>query len=142
MSGYNSGYFLCNACNRDCCGFVYECHIGECKFDLDVQCASIYEPFDYKGHQHPLFLALDPEEKPICRVCKKECYKQLNCIECDFIVCIKCATLPDKVRYKHDKHFLRILWWEEVSEKDWCEICERDLGNTEVFYCCDECFML
>ncbi|KAL1200757.1 Protein VACUOLELESS GAMETOPHYTES [Cardamine amara subsp. amara] len=132
----------CNACARTAFGgFGYKCPIRECDFKLDVLCASISEPFDYKGHDHPLFLGLDPEEKAICHVCKTKFHKPLNCIKCDFIVCMKCATLPNKVKYKHDKHFLTILFGEEVCENDWCEVCERHLGDTDtkVFYWCKEC---
>ncbi|KAG7564618.1 DC1 [Arabidopsis suecica] len=140
-SGYIDDFFICNACERVSSGFVYQCPIKKCDFDLDVRCALISEPFDYKDHKHPLFINLDREEKLICQVCERKYYKQLNCIECNFIVCFKCSTLPYKVRYKHDKHFLELLYGKEVCQKDWCEVCERDLGdtNTKVFYWCDEC---
>ncbi|AAC28503.1 Strong similarity to unknown protein T28M21.21 gi/2088661 from A. thaliana BAC gb/AF002109 [Arabidopsis thaliana] len=138
---YDSCRFMCNACERFCGGFIYGCHIRECKFYLDVRCASIYEPFNYKYHEHSMFLASDPKEELLCQVCKTICHKQLNCIKCDFIVCIKCATLPEKVRYKHDKHFLRVLFGEELCKGDWCEVCERNLRatDTKVFYWCNEC---
>ncbi|XP_010505711.1 PREDICTED: uncharacterized protein LOC104782472 [Camelina sativa] len=135
-------YFTCNACDCKCGGFVYECRTEGCTFNLDVRCASIVEPFDYKGHEDPLFLALDQEVKLICQVCKRTCEKQLNCIKCNYVVCFKCATLPYKARYKHDTHFLTVSCGEEVSEKDWCEVCERNLKDTrtKVFYWCNECF--
>lgn len=65
-------YFICYACERPCGGFVYECPIGDCFFHIDVRCACVSEPFDYKIHEHPLFLALDPEEKPICHVYRRK----------------------------------------------------------------------
>lgn len=135
------GWFTCKSCGINCAGFGYHCPIAECGFKLDVRCASISEPFTYPGHEHPLFLALDPEEEPICHVCKKECVKQLNCIECGFIICFGCASLPYRVRYKHDKHFLRLMWGEEVFGEDWCEACECNLGDTDTksFYWCKEC---
>ncbi|XP_010473403.1 PREDICTED: uncharacterized protein LOC104752841 [Camelina sativa] len=140
-SKYDKANFLCDACYRYCGDFMYCCPIVECEFGVDVRCVAISEPFDFQGHEHPLFLALHPDVKPICEVCKSECYKQFNCIKCDFIVCIKCATLPYKARYKHDKHFLKLLWGKEVCEKDWCEVCERNLRdtNTKSFYWCNVC---
>ncbi|XP_024003647.1 uncharacterized protein LOC18010283 [Eutrema salsugineum] len=83
----------------------------------------------------------DPINKPICEVCKIECQKQINCIKCNFIVCFKCATLPYKARYKHDKHFLTVLFGKEINENDCCEICECDLNDTvrTIFYWCKEC---
>ncbi|XP_010418160.1 PREDICTED: uncharacterized protein LOC104703785 [Camelina sativa] len=140
-SKYGKDNFYCDACYRYCGDFMYSCPVAECDFGVDVRCAAISEPFDFQGHEHPLFLALHPNVKPICEVCKSECYKQFNCIKCDFIVCIKCATLPYKARYKHDKHFLKLLWGKEVCEKDWCEVCERNLRdtNTKFFYWCNVC---
>ena len=138
---YEGGDFLCSACERVSTGFVYECQVGSCFFDLDVRCAFVSEPFHYEGHEHPLFLALGPKEKPICQVCRSQSHIPLNCIKCDFIICMKCATLPYRARYKCDKHFLRILFGDEVCDKDWCEVCERNLGETKtkVFYWCNEC---
>ncbi|XP_020884619.1 uncharacterized protein LOC110229230 [Arabidopsis lyrata subsp. lyrata] len=137
-------YSYCDACDRRYSGFYYGCYKDECRYTLDVRCASISEPFDYKGHEHPLFLALNPEVKPICHVCKRECQEQLNCIQCgcNFIVCFRCVTLPYKTKYKHDTHFLTISYGEEVREKDWCEVCEQNLKDTgtKVFYWCNECY--
>ncbi|ESQ29227.1 hypothetical protein EUTSA_v10024120mg [Eutrema salsugineum] len=141
VSRYRLGSFFCWVCYRICGGFVYGCCIGDCKFNLDVRRALISEPFDFKAHEHPLFLTLDPINKPICEVCKIECQKQINCIKCNFIVCFKCATLPYKARYKHDKHFLTVLFGKEINENDCCEICECDLNDTvrTIFYWCKEC---
>ncbi|XP_019099782.1 PREDICTED: uncharacterized protein LOC109132556, partial [Camelina sativa] len=132
----------CDTCGRCSLGFAYRCRIGVCDFKLDVRCASISEPFYYEGHEHPMFLALGAGIKPICHVCKTKCLKPLNCIKCNFILCFKCATLPYKARYRHDTHFLTISCSEEVSEKEWCEVCERNLKDTctKVFYWCNECY--
>ncbi|XP_018439292.1 uncharacterized protein LOC108811702 [Raphanus sativus] len=134
-----SGEFQCYACRRSCGGFVYQCPTEECKFMLDVRCASISEPFDYQGHEHPLFLSLDPEKLVRCEVCKYSRRKLLSCIKCDFIVCIECATLPYKTRYKNDKHFLTLSWrgGEERCE-NWCEECEDVVGRN-LFYWCNDC---
>ncbi|XP_010508919.1 PREDICTED: uncharacterized protein LOC104785411 [Camelina sativa] len=137
--------YSCIACGCLSLGFAYVCkyELGMwSSFKLDVRCALISEPYKYEGHEHPLFLALDPEIKPMCHVCITECLKPLNCIKCNFILCFKCATLPYKARYKHDPHFLTISCGEEVRAKEWCEICELNLKDTysEVFYWCNECF--
>ncbi|WZZ28086.1 hypothetical protein YC2023_011487 [Brassica napus] len=69
---------LCEACvmpifeDKFCGGFVYQCPKEECDFKLDVRCASISEPFDYQGHEHPMFLSLDPEKKLLCESAKIE----------------------------------------------------------------------
>ncbi|KAL1187754.1 Protein VACUOLELESS GAMETOPHYTES [Cardamine amara subsp. amara] len=133
-------YFCCHACVRRFNGFNYKCSIRDCNFYLDIRCAAIFEPFYFKIHGHPLYLALDPAEQPICHICKRKCYKQLNCIECIFIVCIKCATLPYTVRYTHDTYFLTFLSGEELCKKVWCDMCELNLGDTctQVFYWSNE----
>ncbi|KAF8117706.1 hypothetical protein N665_0008s0060 [Sinapis alba] len=133
-----SGDFWCNACWRNCSGFGYQCPKEECGFRLDVRCASISEPFDYQGHEHPLFLSLDQEKLELCEVCKDRRDKLLNCINCDFVMCMGCATLPYKARYKNDKHFLTLTWGEERCEKYWCEECE-EIVETLLFYWCNDC---
>ena len=141
----NKGYFYCNACERDSCGFVYESSVEDQDFRLDLQCALVTEPFEYQGHKHPLFLALKPkvERAAKCHICEKKdrhCRK-LNCIECDFIICFKCATLPYKARYKHDKHLLTFCKVEEASDHSgWCEVCERKIIYSQKggFYACND----
>ncbi|KFK33159.1 hypothetical protein AALP_AA6G338200 [Arabis alpina] len=144
---YNNceGYFRCDACKRESCGFVYA---DGYHLKLDLRCASVSEPFEYEGHEHPLFLALKPEEErsAICKICQEEgdennyCRK-LNCIECNFIICFACATLPYKARYKHDKHFLTFHEKEEANDDlGWCDICESKIvfSRKGGFYSCDD----
>ncbi|KAG7538080.1 DC1 [Arabidopsis suecica] len=50
------GYFRCSECSRDGNGFFYEYRKEKEVFRLDIRCASIIEPFEYQGHEHPLFL--------------------------------------------------------------------------------------
>ncbi|AEC05604.1 Cysteine/Histidine-rich C1 domain family protein [Arabidopsis thaliana] len=132
------------ACKRLSNSFRYECDKEGCDCVLDVVCASVSEPFDYQGHPHPLFLALDPKEKPICNICKStKVHKLLNCIEveCNFVICFTCATLPYMVRYKHDEHYLTFCRGDEAGGSDWCELCEGKLaiGGKEGFYKCTYC---
>lgn len=140
---HDNNLFECGACRRVSNGFGYRCTDQNCNYTLDVVCASTSEPFDYKGHQHPLFLSLDPNEKPVCCNCKSTGLpkKVFNCIECDFIICFMCATLPYMVRYKHDEHYLTFCRGDEASGSDWCELCEGKLaiGGKEGFYKCNYC---
>ena len=142
QKAYDIEGFCCSACKRQSNGFGYECTKEDCKYILDVVCASVSEPFNYQGHQHPLFLALDPKEKPVCHICKSAGIKKvLNCVECDFIICFECATLPYMVRYKHDEHYLTFCRGDAVSESDWCELCEGKLATRgkKGFYNCNYC---
>uniref|UniRef100_A0A1J3JT08 Phorbol-ester/DAG-type domain-containing protein n=1 Tax=Noccaea caerulescens TaxID=107243 RepID=A0A1J3JT08_NOCCA len=130
-------------------GFFYECDICETGFGeefqyfmLHVQCATISEPLVHESHMDPLFLTSKPGEQRICLVCKELDHKHtetFNCIECDFALCFKCATLPQKVRYKHDKHELTLSYGKETSTMTyWCEVCERKINPKKRFYMCEE----
>ncbi|ESQ43521.1 hypothetical protein EUTSA_v10012914mg [Eutrema salsugineum] len=150
----NEGIFRCSVCSYYGTGFFYKHQIGETRFQLDLRCASITQPFHYQGHKHPLFLPLEPRPEARCQTCKYQSYSwKVNCcIECDYMICFRCATLPYKVKYKHDSHFLTICDGKEASdEPDWCEICEGKIEAIEErvyygnqtkelrFYKCDDC---
>ncbi|CAA0383740.1 unnamed protein product [Arabidopsis thaliana] len=142
----NSDRDYCSACPSLCIsGFFYECSKKDCDFRLHVQCARISEPLLHPSHMHPLFLTSKPDEERNCSVCAKapgEYTKEtFNCIEeeCDFALCFKCATLPQQVRYKHDKHILPLSYGKKTSSMIyWCEACEGKINPEEGFYKCDE----
>ncbi|XP_023633599.1 uncharacterized protein LOC17875747 isoform X2 [Capsella rubella] len=133
----------CSVCPWRCTsGFFYECSERECRFKVHVQCATISEPLVNESHMHPLFLTSKPGEERRCCVCKElghcSTNETFNCIECDFALCFKCTLLPQKVRYKHDKHVLTLSYGEETSTMTyWCEVCEKTLNPNERFYMCD-----
>jgi len=74
-------------------------------------------------------------------------------MECDYSICLRCATFPYKARYKHDSHFLTICDGKEANDQpDWCEVCEckiedvkkpgynKNMQNVEKrFYKCNDC---
>ncbi|KAL9281543.1 putative chromatin regulator PHD family [Arabidopsis thaliana] len=136
----------CSACPSLCiAGFFYKCSERNCDFRLHVQCATISEPLLHPSHTHPLFLTSKPDEQRNCGVCKKASGKYtketFNCIEeeCEFALCFKCATLPQKVRYKHDKHILPLSYGKKTSSMTyWCEACEGKINPEDGFYKCDE----
>ncbi|CAH2051579.1 unnamed protein product [Thlaspi arvense] len=142
--GVTEGQHICLTCTRLCvAGFFYECGKKECYFKLHVQCATVSEPLVHESHMHPLFLTSKPGEYRQCCVCKlyssTHTRETFNCIECDFALCFNCATLPHKVRYKHDKHMLSLSYGEETASTltYWCELCEKRLNINERFYKCD-----
>ncbi|CAA7055306.1 unnamed protein product [Microthlaspi erraticum] len=131
----------CSACPWLCTiGFFYVCGEEGCRFKVHVQCATISEPLDHESHIHPLFLTSKPGETRICSVCHYNDYAEtFNCIECDFALCFRCATLPPKVRYKHDTHILALSYGKEASTTTyWCEACEGIINLNTGFYICDE----
>ncbi|KAG7626638.1 DC1 [Arabidopsis thaliana x Arabidopsis arenosa] len=142
----NSDRDYCSACPSLCiAGFFYKCSKIDCDFRLHVQCATISEPLLHPSHMHHLFLTSKPNEERNCSVCAKapgEYTKEtFNCIEeeCDYALCFKCATLPQQVRYKHDKHILPLSYGKKTSSMTyWCEACEGKINPEEGFYRCDE----
>ncbi|KAL1222429.1 Protein VACUOLELESS GAMETOPHYTES [Cardamine amara subsp. amara] len=135
----------CSACPWFCTvGFFYNCSKEGCDFKLNVQCATISEPLVHESHIHPLFLTSKPEEElRLCSVCnktqKRKTNETFNCLECDFALCFGCATLPQKARYKHDKHVLPLSYGKEASTMTyWCEVCEGKINPKKGLYMCDE----
>lgn len=58
-----------------------------------------------------------------------------------YIICFRCATLPYKARYKHDKHLLVFRKKEEGNDhQGWCDICESEIVYSRKggFYSCDD----
>ena len=147
VGGYNSDMITkrCSACYGLCTAeFFYSCGENGCDFQLHVPCATISEPLIHESHTHPLFLTSKPGERRMCWACKnaESCATKetFNCIEeCDFALCFVCATLPQKVMYKHDKHILTLCFGKETNTLTyWCEVCEEKIMSKERFYMCDE----
>ncbi|ESQ30479.1 hypothetical protein EUTSA_v10012244mg, partial [Eutrema salsugineum] len=135
----------------------------DCDFVLHETCASLPRKQHHPVHKHPLTLfypfSPNPHEFVLeygsfvlehgyfdCSGCyrashgfmhkctKKDCDFHLDaslnsCIKCKSFLSLRCATLPSLAHYKHDKHSL------------WCEICERKLDATELFYTCSSCLV-
>ncbi|RID64099.1 hypothetical protein BRARA_E03057 [Brassica rapa] len=121
------GQFECVACGNLCCGFV---HTGY------VRCALASDPFTHELHPHPLFLTFEEGIPRTCSICGKQ-KRHLNCIECSFIFCFRCATLPYKVKYKHDEHYLTLSYEEDTGGHNWCDICERETYPQVGVYTCN-----
>ncbi|KAH0903719.1 LOW QUALITY PROTEIN: hypothetical protein HID58_043222, partial [Brassica napus] len=115
-----SGDFRCDACWRSCGGFVYQCPKEECDFKLDVRCASISEPFDYQGHEHPMFLSLDPEKKLLCE--QKYRYADVKL---------------HQMRFYCVYGMFHLTIQSKMCEKYWCEECENRVDT--FFYRCNDC---
>ncbi|CAH8362862.1 unnamed protein product [Eruca vesicaria subsp. sativa] len=140
---YFARYYLdCVKCQRPSCGFSYVCPNEECNgWKLDTLCASIREPFNHHAHPHPLFITCTEYTRMCCFICKSRYYQPLSCVQCRFDLCFRCATLPHKVRYKHDEHLLVFSYKEDADDDEiyWCEICEEDIFPKLGFYACSEC---
>ena len=120
-------FLECSACRIYTDGFIYECLHEDCenKNAYDVRCSSVSEPFHHDLHQHPLYFTLQSSRR--CQACNKEIKDDpLNCTVCDeYSLCMRCATLPRKVKHRCDDHFLSLCQGVGNAIGDlWCDICE------------------
>ncbi|AEE76476.1 unnamed protein product [Arabidopsis thaliana] len=137
-------YFQCTACKRESNGFAYTCCARDCNFTLDVSCASIAESLIHRFHPHPIYLIHESTAQEFCSICGQLIGHRLNCGECRFALCFGCATLPNKLRYKHDEHFLIFSYDEDFSGSQesgphLCEVCEKQANPKNGVYMCNDC---
>ncbi|KAH0882920.1 hypothetical protein HID58_059016, partial [Brassica napus] len=135
VSPYESGCYGCDACGRVCGGFNYGCHLKECNFDLDIRCASISEPFDYQGHEHPLVLCGEEVcEKSWCEVCEHD-LRDTNviywCDECCITVHIDCLFGKDP--YLKHGHFYKLYGYKHQT------FCKSNTSRPLCNYCRKRC---
>ncbi|CAH8370003.1 unnamed protein product [Eruca vesicaria subsp. sativa] len=139
-------YTYCSTCSRTSTGFKYICSKEDCQrfIQIDVRCVSVPECFTHKSHDdHPVFISTFDSNKD-CKRYKKRCSgSHVECPECEYALCYPCATIPDEINYKYDKHPLTLSYGEEKSSSAddvyWCEVCEKLLDQKEWFYTCEEC---
>ncbi|CAN6926869.1 unnamed protein product [Brassica oleracea] len=132
--------FRCDACETTSNGFKYESEGPEGVISLDIRCAFVISSVSLECHTHTLFLTT--MDRGTCGGCKVSEQYVLRCTEseceCDFSLCLACATLPEKIKRKGDEHFLFLRHGEKASGKYWCEVCEAVLDpREEWFYTCD-----
>ncbi|KAG7534883.1 DC1 [Arabidopsis thaliana x Arabidopsis arenosa] len=127
----------CKRCGILSDGFMYSSRNW---FDVDVHCGSLNEPLVHDGHEHPLYFA--KKGNHFCDGCQKRIGDyMLRCEDCDFNLCLYCATLPEKIWHRNDGHPLTLCCGdkEKASGKYWCDICERELDPSIWFYTCSDC---
>ncbi|KAL9816095.1 hypothetical protein AtNW77_Chr4g0273981 [Arabidopsis thaliana] len=67
-------------------------------------------------------------------------FNVLSCTElnCRFVICFDCATLPQVVKHRVDDHPLSLCYGERASGKYWCDICEKETNPETWFYTCKD----
>ncbi|AED96439.2 Cysteine/Histidine-rich C1 domain family protein [Arabidopsis thaliana] len=139
-------FYTCIACQTHTDGFIYACHDGLCRYlvksiKYDVRCSSVSEPFHHDLHQHPLYFTLQSSRQ--CQACgTKIDHDPLSCTVCDdYSLCMRCTTLPRKVKHRCDDHFLSLCQGSSVNDSGdlWCDICETKTDPSVCYYTCDEC---
>ncbi|KAK9275836.1 hypothetical protein L1049_023108 [Liquidambar formosana] len=129
----------CDACGNSCSGFVFHC--ADCRFDLDVGCASLVPAINYEGHDHRLTL-LDKiyNKHAVCKTCDKPCDAfVLCCVKCDFNVHKSCAELPQKLQHPfHPRHNLTLFRENPygLGKTCLCDACRKPYSGF-IFHCAD-----
>ena len=132
--------FQCRACKINSNGFRYKCEEGcKDKFVYDVRCSSVSEPFRHDLHPHPLYWTLEGSKE--CHACDTETKNPLCCTVCDdYALCMRCTTLPRKVKHRCDDHLLSLSQGVGNASGDlWCDVCECKVIASECYYTCQEC---
>ncbi|XP_024006869.1 uncharacterized protein LOC18012767 [Eutrema salsugineum] len=130
----------CGACLQMCCeGFMYTDGGG----NYDLICSSMTMPFIHGSHPHPLLYLQDRNisDRERCQSCHMGLFDEvLGCVQCNYYLDFRCATLPLTVRlHKYDAHPLTLCYGEKASGKYWCDICEREINPETWFYTCHDC---
>lgn len=110
----------CSVYSRSFNGFRYKCFERSCRdFQVDFGCILVPDFFIHKSHEHPLFIPIyaSYNVKIWCKGCRVSCGRYyLQCTLCQFAICYKCATFPNKLHYKHAALPLSLCYGEASDE--------------------------
>ncbi|WZY74324.1 hypothetical protein YC2023_006564 [Brassica napus] len=134
----------CEACvSQIGFGLVYSCQ--ECRFFLHEKCAHLPMKKNLVFNPTPYMLeyqgkAVYLENSP-CDACRRfQDGYVLNCSDCDFDLCLYCATLPEKIWHISDEHPLTLYHGgKKATGTNWCEVCEMELDSSKWFFTCFDC---
>ncbi|KAK4787757.1 hypothetical protein SAY86_011590 [Trapa natans] len=141
-SPYRPGSLSCDACiNKFSNGFVFHC--GECKFDLDLNCASRVPSLRHDKHiEHPLDLFEETGREVVCSVCGKTCREHIyRCIACNFNAHDTCLPFPSTMKHKNHQHLLSLKKSIVKGDLVWfpCEVCKKRITPRHQVYYCEDC---
>lgn len=142
LSKAPDGYFHCGACRKKSTGFAYCC--SECKFYLDVGCASLNPTLKHPRHEHSLaYFKESMDDRLPCNACGKRCRRDLYlCVPCDFRLHPDCLPLPSMIEHRcHQLHplFLRDKFVDGDPNDQYCDYCEELRNPDQGVYHCKEC---
>ncbi|XP_059455318.1 uncharacterized protein LOC132185576 [Corylus avellana] len=131
---YDGMCFVCDACNRSCNGFSYNC--DKCMFDLDVRCSLMSDIITHQGHDHQFILS-SASYYDKCTSCDSK-GQIFRCADCEFTLDFKCATLPHTTRYRPHEQLFTLIYKDEDNPGDehYCDICEKERDPKHSFYYC------
>jgi hypothetical protein len=135
--------YICDACLKSCerC-FFYHCN--SCKFDIDIECASIWGSNTDDGHQHEFF-PIFHEIRFTCEVCglDRNSAAQVCCI-CQLVTHAACTQWPRSIRIRADRHLLTLIYSlgkviKEHHHHVFCNLCYKQINLNYAGYYCQQC---
>ncbi|KAB2092108.1 hypothetical protein ES319_A02G006400v1 [Gossypium barbadense] len=131
--------FMCEQCWEISNAFAYECCGCERKICLRCVIALIPGARTCLKHEHPLFYYTKHNGK--CNACGGTTHGAFCCKDCDFVLHLRCFSLPITARHKCDEHLLSLTHHDDnsYSEHHYCDICEGSRDPNYWFYNCATC---
>ncbi|PPS17692.1 hypothetical protein GOBAR_AA02881 [Gossypium barbadense] len=131
--------FMCQQCWEISNAFAYECCGCERKICLRCVIALIPGARTCLKHEHPLFYYTKHNGK--CNACGGTTHGAFCCKDCDFVLHLRCFSLPITARHKCDEHLLSLTHHDDnsYSEHHYCDICEGSRDPNYWFYNCATC---
>ncbi|KAH7857526.1 hypothetical protein Vadar_013638 [Vaccinium darrowii] len=138
--------YYCEICEKEInlnCWF-YNC--DDCRRSLHTKCIRLVSSLPqhvitHEAHVHTL--ALQKTSTVRCAACKHKCYGFGYVCEknCKFTLHTRCASLPQTVEHRYDKHLYFLKYSaEHVKQGYWyCEICGIAINVDCWFYSCGDC---
>lgn len=149
--GTGSSPWGCRGCRKQTGEFSYSC--GECKFALDLKCATkSFQFVKLELHNHGLAYFDFEADGGVCHRCPRHCTKYFfRCIDCYFSIHDHCCpSLPHAI--KHPCHFHSLIFTRSVikdvpdDDEFWgeyyCHACEEPRELYHPTYYCAECHFI
>ncbi|MBA0818132.1 hypothetical protein Gohar_000054 [Gossypium harknessii] len=131
--------FECEECWLISNAFAYEC--CGCEIKICLRCVIALTPGARTSlkHKHPLFYYRRQHEK--CNACGMDNVGVFCCKDCNFVLDLRCFSLPIKTRHKCDEHLLSLMDHDDnsYSKSHHCDICENSRDPNHWFYHCATC---
>nr|KJB27744.1 hypothetical protein B456_005G007300 [Gossypium raimondii] len=131
--------FLCRRCWYVTNAFAYEC--CGCEGKICLRCVIALTPGARTclKHEHPLFYY--PKHNGKCNACGRTTQAAFCCKDCNFVLHLRCFSLPITAHHKCDEHLLSLTDHDDNKylESHHCDICEESRDSKLWFYNCSTC---
>ncbi|PPR89476.1 hypothetical protein GOBAR_AA31215 [Gossypium barbadense] len=104
--------------------------------DLEDEHSPIYYRHDFNQLPLVYYKCLDRK----CNACGTATRGAFSCKDCNFVLDLRCFSLPIKARHKCDEHLLSLTDHDDnYSKRHHCDICENSRDPNRWFYHCATC---